>query len=157
MNSFTLLEYLHVLGAAVIIGTGLAGTLFLFMANRNGDVAFVAGAMRIVLVADIALVGVALALQPVTGFAMMGIAHFHIWETWIALSLCFYAAVALLWLLTIWLHNAMTEMALEAQASGAPLPARYGRFLRLSSWSAGLALLGLLTILHFMIAKPEWE
>ena len=45
-------KYLHVIGAAVLLGTGAGIAFFMLLAHRTGDTAVVAGVARIVVIAD---------------------------------------------------------------------------------------------------------
>lgn len=46
------LKIIHVLGAAVLFGTGLGIAFFMWMAHRTRDPALIAGTARIVVIAD---------------------------------------------------------------------------------------------------------
>ena len=46
------LKYLHVIGAAVLLGTGAGIAFFMLLAHRTGDAKIIAGVARIVVVAD---------------------------------------------------------------------------------------------------------
>ena len=54
MSAFVALEVLHVLGAAILFGTGLGIAYFQWMANRTGEPRSVLAVARIVIVADFA-------------------------------------------------------------------------------------------------------
>ncbi len=41
MTLYLIVEYLHVLGAIVILGTGTGIAFFMLMAHRSGDPAFI--------------------------------------------------------------------------------------------------------------------
>jgi uncharacterized membrane protein len=68
--SFFLLKFLHILGAAVLLGTGAGIAFFMLMAHRTGRAETVAAVARIVVMADFAFTATAVALQPVTGIAL---------------------------------------------------------------------------------------
>ena len=156
MDLFTLLEYLHILGAMVLFGTGLGIAFFVFMADRSGDVAVIAGTARIVVIADFLFTASAVVLQPLTGLGMAHIAHFHLWESWIAISLGLYGCVGLFWLPVVWLQIEITKMAEAALAAGTPLPPRYRRFMRAWFFCCWPAFAAVLAILYFMVTKPEY-
>lgn len=156
MEVFVILEYLHVLGAMVLFGTGLGIAFFMFIANRTGDVALIAGTARIVVMADFLFMATAVLLQPLTGLGMAHIAHFHLWESWIALSLGLYLLVGLFWLPVVWLQIHIRNMAEAALGAGTPLPRRYHSFMRIWLWCSWPAFIGILAILYFMVTQPEY-
>ncbi len=156
METFSLLELLHILGAMVLFGTGLGIAFFMALANRSGNVALIAGTARIVVIADIALMATAFVLQPVTGLGMAHIAHLHVWQSWLAISLGLYAAIGVLWLPGFWLNLQMRDMAATALAAGTPLPPRYQRFLRVWFWCGWPGLVAIIAILYFMVTQPEY-
>lgn len=128
----------------------------MFMADRTGDVALIAGTARIVVMADFLFTATAVVLQPLTGLGMAHIAHFHLWESWIALSLGLYLLVGLLWLPVVWLQIKIRNIAEAAVAAGTPLPQRYRNFMRICFWCGWPAFIGILAILYFMVTQPEY-
>ncbi|MGA9603702.1 MAG: DUF2269 family protein, partial [Methyloceanibacter sp.] len=65
------LKWLHLIGAAVLLGTGLGIAFFLFRAERKEDLAAVAATLRAVVLADYVFTATAAIAQPVTGFALV--------------------------------------------------------------------------------------
>ena len=63
-------KYLHLVGAAVLLGTGAGIAFFQLMAHRGGDVTTIAAVARIVVIADFLFTATAVVLQPVTGIAL---------------------------------------------------------------------------------------
>ena len=49
---FFLLKYLHLIGAAVLLGTGAGIAFFMLMAHRTRNIAVIAAVARIVVIAD---------------------------------------------------------------------------------------------------------
>jgi len=49
------LKFLHVIGAAVLLGTGAGIAFFMLAAHRTGDARVIAGVARIVVIADFLL------------------------------------------------------------------------------------------------------
>ena len=71
MTDVTLaLKLIHVLGAAVLFGTGLGIAFFMWMAHRTGDAAAIAQTARIVVIADALFTASAVVVQPLTGAAL---------------------------------------------------------------------------------------
>ena len=67
MTSYLILKYLHVIGAAVLLGTGAGIAFFMLMAHRTGSAATIAATARIVVAADFVFTATAVIAQPVTG------------------------------------------------------------------------------------------
>ena len=63
------LKLLHLIGAAVLFGTGLGIAFFLFRAERKEEPATIAATLRTVVLADHVFTATAAIAQPVTGFA----------------------------------------------------------------------------------------
>ncbi|MCO5144868.1 MAG: DUF2269 domain-containing protein [Aquamicrobium sp.] len=152
--SYFLLKFLHVLGAVVILGTGTGIAFFMLMAHLSRDAAFIGRTAGVVVQADMLFTATAVAVQPVTGYLLMRELGIPFTEGWLALSLGLYALAGLFWLPVVWIQARMRDLAREAAASGAPLPARYHRLFRV--WFAfGFPGFGsVLAIVWLMIAKP---
>ncbi len=155
MDLFLFLEWLHVIGAAILFGTGLGIAFFMFMADRNGDVALIAGVTRIVVIADFLFTASAVILQPVTGFGMMMIANYNLWDSWIALSLALYVLTGIFWLPVVWMQMEMSRLAQTALRDQTALPTRYHLLMRRWFWAGWPAFASVLGILFLMVVKPE--
>lgn len=155
MSAYFLLKFLHLVGAFVLIGTGAGIAFFMLMAHLDGRPAVVAGVARIVVVADFLFTATAAAAQPVTGYLLAAIAGYSMWEGWIALSLILYAVIGLFWLPVVWMQMQLRDLAADAAAAGAPLPARYHRIFW--TWFAfGFpAFAAIIAILWLMIVRPQ--
>lgn len=151
---FTLLKFMHLLGAAVLFGTGLGIAFFMFMADRSGDIALIAGTARIVVVADFLFTATAVIVQPLTGFGLVHLVGYDLSESWIVTSLGLYVLTGMFWLPVVWLQLQMKHMADAALATGGALPARYKSFMRIWFWSGWPAFISVLAIFYLMQTKP---
>lgn len=153
---FFLLKMLHVIGAAVLLGTGAGIAFFMLMAHRSRDVATIAGVARIVVIADFLFTATAVVLQPLTGVALALNAGYALSEGWIVLSILLYIVTGVFWLPVVWMQMRMRKLAAEALRSGAALPDQYHRLFRL--WFAcGFPAFGaVLAIFWLMIARPAF-
>lgn len=70
MTHYFALKFLHVIGAAVLLGTGAGIAFFMLLAHRTGDAATIAGVARIVVIADFLFTATAVVAQPVTGLLL---------------------------------------------------------------------------------------
>lgn len=153
---YLLLKLVHVLGGAVLFGTGLGIAFFMFMAHRSGDPAAIAHTARIVVVADAWFTATAVVVQPLTGWAMAAFAGYSIDQFWIKATLALYVFVGLCWLPVVWLQWRMRELAAAAAREGSALPARYHAYYKVWFALGWPAFIGVLLIFILMLWKPHW-
>lgn len=155
MQLYLLLKFLHVLGAAVLFGTGLGIAFFLFRAQRREAPATIAATLRTVVVADGIFTATAAVAQPLTGVLLVQHLGYRLSDTWIAASLALYGLVGACWLPVVVLQIRMRDIAQEAAAAGKPdLPAEYHRLYRFWFWLGWPAFLSVIAIFWLMVAKP---
>ena len=97
-----LIRFVHVLGAAVLFGTGLGIAFFMVMANRTGDPARIAHVASTVVIADTIFTATAVILQPISGALLAREIGWALSEGWIVLSLLLYVVTGLFWLPVVW-------------------------------------------------------
>jgi uncharacterized membrane protein len=153
MLYFTL-KYLHVIGAAVLLGTGAGIAFFMLVAHLRGDPNVVAGVARIVVLADFLFTATAVVVQPVTGTLLAWLTGYSLWEPWIFWSLVLYAITGAFWLPVVWMQMRMRDLAVAAVKQKTQLPAAYHRLFW--TWFAfGFPAFGaVLAIFWLMIARP---
>jgi uncharacterized membrane protein len=154
MDVYLALKLIHLLGAAVLFGTGLGIAFFMWMANRSRDPVVIAHTARIVVVADAVFTAVAVVLQPITGVLLAAVAGFNLFEFWIALTVTIYIAVGLCWLPVVWIQVQLRDLAARAVRDGTALPERYHRLYRIWFWLGWPAFGGVLVIFALMLWKP---
>ena len=151
---YTILLYLHVLGATVILGTGTGIAFFMLMAHLSRDVAFIARTAGVVVLADLIFTATAVIVQPITGYLLLKAAGISGVPTWVAISIGLYVVAGVFWLPVVWMQLRMRDLAVGAAATGATLPPRYHALFRL--WFAfGFPGFGaVLAIVWLMVDKP---
>lgn len=152
--TFAILKLLHLLGAAVLFGTGLGIAFFMFWAHRTGDVRTIAATAKIVVIADFLFTATAVVAQPITGALLAWELGFSLWEDWILASLGLYVVAGLCWLPVVGLQLKMRDLAVAAAARGEALPKAYYGAQRLWFWLGWPAFAAVLSIYWLMIAKP---
>ena len=154
MTLFFLIEYLHVLGAIVILGTGTGIAFFMLMAHRSGNAEFIARTAATVVIADMLFTLTAVLLQPVTGGLLMMLSSTSLSERWLLASLALYAIAGLFWVPVIFMQIEMRDLARLAAEKDQALPPRYFALFR--RWVLfGIAGFGsVMIILWLMIVKP---
>ena len=148
------LKLIHVLGSAVLFGTGLGIAFFMLMAHRTRNPAVIAHTARIVVIADVAFTATAVVVQPVTGMALVGLAGYSPLQFWIAASIGLYVFVGLCWLPVVWIPLWLRDVAADAANENAVLPERYFKLFRIWFWLGWPAFGGVIAIFVLMIWKP---
>ncbi|MCA1443690.1 DUF2269 domain-containing protein [Ensifer sp. IC4062] len=150
-----LLRLLHVLGAAVLFGTGAGIAFFMVMAERTRDPRLIAHIAGTVVLADTVFTATAVVLQPLTGY---GLAHAIGWpltEGWIVLSLALYVLTGLFWLPVVWIQIKLRDLAKQAVAAEAPLPPAFDRLYRIWFACGFPAFAAVIAIFWLMLTKPD--
>lgn len=153
--TYLVLKYLHVIGAAVLLGTGAGIAFFMLLGHLAAKPIIVAAIARIVVVADFLFTATAVVAQPITGVALAWHMGWSLWEGWLALSIFLYLVTGAFWLPVVWMQMRMRDLAAEAAASDQPLPPAYHKLFWW--WFAfGFPAFGaVLAIFWLMIAKPS--
>ena len=153
---FLALKTIHILGAAVLFGTGLGIAFFMWMAHRTRDAATIAHTARIVVIADMVFTATAVLIQPVTGAGLALLVGYSTYHLWIVATLALYVLVGLCWLPVVWIQLQLRNVAAAAARDGAALPERYFRLFRIWFWLGWPAFAGVIAIFALMIWKPQW-
>lgn len=148
------LKLIHVLGAAVLFGTGLGIAFFMWMAHLTGDAAHIARTARVVVIADALFTASAVIVQPVSGFALVYLVSYSLLDSWIVLSIALYLFIGACWLPVVWIQARLRGLAAAAAEQGAPLPAAYHRLFRVWFILGWPAFAGVMAIFALMIWKP---
>jgi uncharacterized membrane protein len=156
MTWYFALKFLHVIGAAVLLGTGAGIAFFMLRAHFTRKPDVVAEVARIVVLADFLFTATAVIAQPVTGVLLAGHAGYSLWEGWIFWSIVLYLITGAFWLPVVWMQMRMRDIAVRAAAAGKGLPRSY--HMLFWWWFAfGFPAFGaVLAIFWLMIAKPQF-
>ena len=152
---FFALKFLHLIGAAVLLGTGAGIAFFMLMAHCTGDAAVIAAVARIVVIADFVFTATAVVAQPITGAALARVAGIPLGEGWIVLSIGLYLFTGMFWLPVVWMQWRLRDLARAAARRQEPLPPQYYRLFY--TWFAfGFpAFAAVLAIFWLMLSRPE--
>lgn len=154
MEIYLLLKAAHVIGAAVLFGTGVGIAFFMLMAHRTDDTALIAHTSGVVVIADLIFTASAVIMQPLTGAALAHLGGFPLLSGWIGLSLLLYVMTGVFWLPVVWIQLRMRDLAREAMRTQASLPASYYRLFRVWFAFGFPAFAAVAAIIWLMIAKP---
>jgi uncharacterized membrane protein len=151
---YFIVKYLHLIGAAVLLGTGTGIAFFMLAAHLEGKPVVIAGVARIVVVADFIFTATAVVAQPITGVLLALQAGYSLFEGWILLSIALYVLIGAFWLPVVWMQMRLRDLAVLAAASGTPLPDEYHRiFWRWFAFGVP-AFISVAIILWLMITRP---
>jgi uncharacterized membrane protein len=148
------LKLVHIVGAAVLFGTGLGIAFFMLMAHRTRDPAAIAATARIVVIADAVFTATAVAVQPISGVALAWTMGYSLLAPWIVASLALYVVVGMCWLPVVWIQIQLRNIAAYAARRGAVLPADYFFLFRVWFALGWPAFIGVIAIFALMIWKP---
>jgi len=149
------LKYLHIMGAAVLIGTGSGIAFFMLAAHLQRNPIVIAGVARIVVIADFIFTATAVIVQPITGVLLALHAGYPLSEGWIVWSIALYIFIGALWLPVVWMQMRLRDLASAAANKNTSLPDEYHRIFW--HWCAfGIpAFAAIAFILWLMVAKPQ--
>ncbi len=114
MGAYEIVKVMHILGAAVLFGTGMGIAFFMFIADRRGDIAGIVATTRIVVLADFLFTATAAVLQPITGAVLVEFTGASFGESWVAGSLVLYVVIGACWLPVVWLQMRIRDLAVDA-------------------------------------------
>ncbi len=152
--TYFILKFLHVIGAAVLLGTGAGIAFFMLAAHLTGRPVVIAAVARIVVIADFLFTATAVVAQPITGVALAWHLGYPLSQAWIVWSMILYVVTGAFWLPVVWMQMRLRDLAQAAADKGTALPRAYHRLFWW--WFAfGFPAFGaVMAIFWLMIAKP---
>lgn len=154
MEWLHLLRWAHILGAAVLIGTGAGIAFFMLMAHRTRDAKIIAHTASVVVIADWIFTASAVVAQPVTGLLLAHAMGWSLGEFWIVASIGLYLFIGLFWLPVVWIQHRLRDLARTAAEKGETLPEAYFRLYRVWFACGFPAFAAILAIVWLMVARP---
>jgi uncharacterized membrane protein len=152
------IKFVHVLAAAVMFGSWLCLAIFMVLAHRSRNTSVVAVTAQFVVRIELTVVAAAIALQPISGFPLAwAIGLEPLGEFWILLSLFFYAAIVVAWLVALRIEMRIRSLTREAALNARPLSDAYRRLFRTWCLLAGPILIGMVTVFALMIWQPRLD
>jgi uncharacterized membrane protein len=152
------IKFVHVLAAAVMLGTWLCLAIFMLLAHRSRNTSVVALTAQFVVRVEVMVMAGAMALQPLSGFPLafaIGLAPLN--EFWIVASLILYAMIVLAWLAAFRIERRIRTLAREAVLKAAPLPPDYWRLFWIWRLLAGPILAAMVSVVALMIWQPRLD
>lgn len=155
MDAELILRMLHIIGATVLLGTGAGIAFFMVMARRTESPALIAHVSDSVVVADTVFTATAVIAQPVTGYFLARSVGWSLSDGWLLLSLALYIVTGLFWLPVVWIQVRLRDIAQQAAAENAPMPAEWFGLYRIWFACGFPAFIAVLCIIWLMLAKPD--
>jgi uncharacterized membrane protein len=154
--SYLLFKWLHLVGAALLFGTGLGIAFFAWFAYRRGlqegEIGLIRGVLRLTVIADTVFTATAAILQPVTGYFLWRMTGGQWPDLWLAWVLGLYVFVGACWLPVVALQVQLRNAAMQAQTVG-QLDARFHRRFGLWFILGWPAFLGVMALFALMITR----
>jgi uncharacterized membrane protein len=151
--SWLVLKWLHLVGAAVLFGTGMGIAFFAWVGYRRGmqqgDIFLIRGVLRLTVLADTVFTATAAAIQPVTGYFLWRMSGGQWPDPWLAWVLALYVFVGACWLPVVVLQLQLRNAAARAETVG-QLDARFHRRFTvwfILGWPAFLGVMGLFALM----------
>lgn len=154
MDYLDVIRWLHVIGAAVLLGTGAGIAFFMLMAHRTGVPHLIAHVAGTVVIADALFTATAVIAQPVTGILLARAIGWSLTEGWLLLSIGLYVLTGACWLPVVRIQLRLRDLACEAAVAGEPLPPRYHALFRIWLLCGVPAFTAVLAILWLMLTRP---
>lgn len=148
------LKFLHIIGSAVLLGTGAGIAFFMVMAHRSKNVAVIAGVARIVVIADFLFTATTVVVQPITGLLLANVQNYPLNSSWIVASLALYVFIGMWWLPVVYFQIRIRAIVTKAAAQKKPLPPDYYWYYRIWFAFGVPAFFSILIIFWLMIARP---
>lgn len=151
----SILLFLHVVGATVLLGTGAGIAFFMVIANGTRNAVLIANVASTVVLADFLFTTTAVILQPITGATLALRTGWPLGEGWIFYSLVLYVVAGIFWLPVVRIQMQLRNLARQAADDNAALPALYHRLYRIWFACGFPAFAAVLTIIWLMLTKPD--
>lgn len=155
MSVYLILKLVHILSAAVLLGSGLGIAFFLWQADRGGDINTLAVVSRIVVRADFYMTLPAVIAQPATGLMLALMIGLPLGATWLAYSFVLYAVVLACWIPVVFLQIRIARRAAELCRTNQTPDRELRRLIRRWYTLGWPALAAMLTIIVLMVFKPR--
>lgn len=154
MDIYQAVKTLHILGAAVLFGTGIGIAFFMYAAHFTQNLHEKYFAARMTVLADTIFTAPAVILQPLSGIWLVLNGGYGAQDLWLHITYALYVVAGFCWLPVVWIQLQLRNMIKAAIETQTPLPARYHKLFRLWFALGWPAFGALLVIFGLMVAKP---
>jgi uncharacterized membrane protein len=156
-SGFLLWKAAHIISATILFGTGVGIAFFCWFgyrgALRSGEIAALRALLRLTVIADAWFTAPAIALQLVSGVALMHLRGWPLASPWAAASFALLALAGACWLPVVVIQIRLCREAQRAASIDA-LPAGFHWLFRVWFALGVPAFAALIVIFYLMVAKP---
>jgi uncharacterized membrane protein len=152
------IKFVHLVAAALMLGTWLCLAVFILLAHRSGNPSVVALIFQFVVKLEVTVVAAAFALEPISGFPLawsIGLAPFN--ELWIDISLAIYVVMLACWVMAVRTEMRIRRVTREAALNAVALGPAYRRLFRIWCALAVPTLIGMTAVFALMIWQPRLD
>lgn len=149
------LKIIHILSATVLLGSAVATTFHVWLADHDGEPRAVAAATHSSVRAAYCLMLPAAIIQPASGWWLMSIMGFLMASSWLVAAYICYAIAIACWIAVVWLQAQARDLAGGAIAAQQSLPPACHQALHTSFVLACPAFAVIAIIVGLMVVKPE--
>ena len=148
------IKWLHLLGAALLFGTGLGSAFYKWYADRSGNLHTIAHTNRVVVIADWLFTTPAVIVQPITGIWLAHNMGISLTQPWVVLAFVSYIVAGACWLPVVWLQIKMRDLAQVSWINQSRLDATYYRYSHIWFWLGIPAFTAMIAVYFLMTFKP---
>jgi len=148
------LKIIHVISASILFGTGMGTAFYMLLANRTKNIKLISIATSHVVKADWLFTSTSGVVQALTGFTMIYLHGYSLYQLWIFGSILGYLIAGLCWVPVVYLQIKLHEMAKYAYENSQGLPQKYYQYYRYWFILGWPAFISLIIVYYLMTAKP---
>lgn len=153
MHDFLL--FAHVVGAIVLLGTGVGIAFFMMISFRTRDPVLISHVGGIVVLADYIFTATAAIAQPITGVLLARESGWDLTEGWIMASFALYVFIGCCWAPVLVIQKRIVRLARTARDEGVFLPHAADNLYRVWFWLGVPAFGAMLLIVWLMLTTPQ--
>jgi len=153
MNTYFIIKIIHIISAAILMGTGLGIAFFMYRSKFTDDLHQKYYAASNTVLADFLLTTPAVIIQPLTGFWLIWTMGYPWNAPWLLTSYVLYGLIGCFWLLVVYIQIRLKQILKTCIEENKPLPEIYYQLFQIWFWM-GIPAFTLLTgIFYLMVVK----
>ncbi len=152
-NAYYVLKYIHIISSILMVGTGFGSALYVFFANRSGNLQSQYFTNRMVVFLDWIITTPTVIIQPITGIMLAHVMKMNLLSDWFLNIYLFYAIVGAAWLPVVWLQIKMKQLTDQAVLNNEPLNPKYYRYQKAWEFLGYIGFSGAMILFFLMVTK----
>ena len=158
LDAILIARFVHLTGAALMLGSWVGIAAFFVFAHRSGNVSVVALVSRFVVRIELFVMLPVLVLQPLSGFVLGAVVGLSPADNfWIDVSLAMFALVAACWLGAAAIELHVRKIARAAALARRPLGEGYRRLFWIWLALACVVIAGTIALFAIMVWQPRLD